>query len=78
MKFNELIENEKVGQQKGVRTMRCFYVSGKIADLDLGSEINAENSFMAAIEFVKRYTDLLKFGAHEIKVSEVEEVQNDK
>ena len=22
--------------------MRCFYVSGKIADLDLGSEINAE------------------------------------
>lgn len=54
--------------------MRCFYVSGKIADLDLGSEINAENSFMVAIEFVKRYTDLLKFGAHEIKVSEVEEV----
>lgn len=58
--------------------MRCFYVSGKIASLDLGSEINAENSFMAAIEFVKRYADLLKFGAHEIKVSEVEEVQNDK
>lgn len=54
--------------------MRCFYVSGKIADLDLGSEINAENSFMAAIEFVKRYTDLLKFGPNEIKVSEVEEV----
>lgn len=58
--------------------MRCFYVSGKIADLDLRSEINAENSFMAAIEFVKRYTDLLKFGSNEIKVSEVEEVQNDK
>lgn len=58
--------------------MRCFYVSGKIADLDLGSEINAENSFMAAIKFVKRYTDLLKFGLNEIKVSEVEEVQNDK
>ena len=58
--------------------MRCFYDSGKIGNLDLGSEINAENSFMAAIEFVKRYTDLLKFGAHEIKVSEVEEVQNDK
>ncbi|BBP09859.1 hypothetical protein [Streptococcus sp. 116-D4] len=54
--------------------MRCFYVSGKIADLDLGSEINAENSFMAAIEFVKRYTGLLKFGSNEIKVSEVEEV----
>lgn len=32
--------------------MRCFYVSGKIADLDLGSD--------------------------ESKVSEVEEVQNDK
>ncbi|WP_175879880.1 hypothetical protein [Streptococcus thalassemiae] len=58
--------------------MRCFYVSGKIADLDLGSEINAENSFMAAIKFVKRYTDLLNFGSNEIKVSEVEEVQNDK
>ncbi|MBZ2152835.1 hypothetical protein K1I86_09125 [Streptococcus cristatus] len=57
--------------------MRCFYVSGKIADLDLGSEINAENSFMAAIEFVKRYADLLKFSSNEIKVSEVEEVQND-
>ena len=54
--------------------MRCFYVSGKIANLDLGSEINAENSFMAAIEFVKRYADLLKFGSNEIKVSEVEEV----
>ena len=54
--------------------MRYFYVSGKIADLDLGSEINAENSFMAAIEFVKRYTDLLKFGLNEIKVLEVEEV----
>ena len=58
--------------------MRCFYVSGKSGSLDLGSEINAENSFMAAIEFVKRYSDLLKFGVHEIKVSEVEEVQNDK
>ncbi len=57
--------------------MRCFYVSGKIGDLDLGSKINAENSFMAAIEFVKRYTGLLKIGA-EIKVSEVEEVQDDK
>lgn len=54
--------------------MRCFYVSGKIADLDLGSEINAENSFMAAIEFVKRYDSLLKFGLSEIKVLEVEEV----
>ena len=54
--------------------MRCFYVSGKIADLDLGSEINAENSFMAAIGFVKGYTDLLKFCSNEIKVSEVEEV----
>ena len=54
--------------------MRCFYVSGKIADLYLGSEINAENSFMAAIEFVKRYAGLLKFGSNEIKVSEVEEV----
>ncbi|MFS9354701.1 hypothetical protein QM362_07595 [Streptococcus oralis subsp. tigurinus] len=54
--------------------MRCFYVSGKIADLDLGSEIYAENSFMAAIEFVKRYASLLKFGSNEIKVSEVEEV----
>ena len=58
--------------------MRCFYVRGEFGNLDLGSEINAENSFMAAIEFVKRYTDLLKFGSNEIKVSEVEEVQNDK
>jgi len=33
---------------------------------------------MAAIEFVKRYADLLKFGSNEIKVSEVEEVKDDK
>jgi hypothetical protein len=57
--------------------MRCFYVSGKVGTLDLGSEINAENSFMAAIEFVKRYTGLLKLEKYEIKVLDVEEVQND-
>ncbi len=38
-----------------------FYVSGKLQDLDLGS-INAEEFIYDAIEVVKRYTDLLKFG----------------
>lgn len=54
--------------------MPKFYVTGKIASLDIGAEIDSENQFMAAIEFRERYDKLLEFGLHKIQVIEVEEV----
>ena len=57
--------------------MKNYYVSGKIASLDLGANISAENPFMAAIVFKERYSHLLDFGSHILQVIGVEEVQND-
>lgn len=45
--------------------MKKYYVSGKIAALDLGAEVEASNP----------YAPLLKFGVHELEVREVEEVE---
>ena len=56
--------------------MKNYYVSGKIASLDLGGNISAENHFMAAIVFKERYSHLLNFGSHILQVVEVEEVQD--
>ncbi|MFC5630102.1 MULTISPECIES: hypothetical protein [Streptococcus] len=53
-----------------------YYVSGKIATLDLGATISAENPFMAAIVFKERYDKLLDFGSHTLQVIDVEEVQD--
>lgn len=53
-----------------------YYVSGKIATLDLGATIIAENPFMAAIVFKERYDKLLDFGSHTLQVTDVEEVQD--
>ncbi|MBF7094282.1 hypothetical protein IYQ92_03245 [Streptococcus sp. HF-1907] len=58
--------------------MRKFYVSGKIAQLDLGAEMDAENPYMAAISFKERYAHLLNFGSHDLQVLEVEDVVDDK
>lgn len=56
--------------------MKKYYVSGKIARLDIGSEIEAENQYAAAIKFNELYSLLLcNFGVHELKIMEVEEVR---
>ena len=52
-----------------------YYVSGKIAALDLGAEVEVSNPYAAAIKFNERYAPLLKFGVHELEVREVEEVE---
>lgn len=58
--------------------MNKYYITGKIANLDLGATIHADNPFMAAIEFKERYENLLNFGSHPLQVLEVEEVTDDK
>ncbi|AGS05896.1 hypothetical protein KJR06_04820 [Streptococcus lutetiensis] len=55
--------------------MKKYYVSGKIAALDLGAEVEVSNPYAAAIKFNERYAPLLKFGVHELEVREVEEVE---
>lgn len=54
-----------------------FYVSGVINSLrlDLGREVEAENAFMAAIQFHKAVTEYFKRGSDTI-VTEVEEIAN--
>lgn len=56
--------------------MKSYYVSGKIATLDLGATISAENPFMAAIVFKERYDKLLDFGSNILQVIDVEEVRD--
>lgn len=58
--------------------MKIYYVSAKIAKLDLGAKIYAENPYMAAVAFKECYDHLLKFGSHTTQVLEVEEVLDDK
>lgn len=54
--------------------MTKFYVTGKVARLDIGAEIEAENPYMAAIVFEKTYEPLLHFGTNQMVVSDVMEV----
>lgn len=54
--------------------MKNFYVSGRIAQLDLGAEVSAGNIYMAPIIFNRRYAHLLDFGSHELVILDVEEV----
>lgn len=56
--------------------MKKYYVSGKVANLDVGSEIEAKNKYQAAIEFHKLYSEIEDcFGLDELEIAEVEEVQ---
>lgn len=52
--------------------MNKYYVTGKIAQLDLGAEIEAVNSFMAGIKFKETYKCLLSFGSHELLILDAE------
>ena len=54
--------------------MNKYYVTGQIAFLDVGAEVEAENPFMAAIKFKENYEESLNFGVHSLHVLEVEEV----
>ncbi|MGG8343405.1 hypothetical protein [Streptococcus uberis] len=54
--------------------MKNFYVSGRIARLDLGAEVSAENVYMAPVVFKETYNRLLDFGSHELLILGVEEV----
>lgn len=58
--------------------MPKYYVTGKIAQLDIGAEMSSDNAYMAAIVFKERYNPLLNFGTHQMVVLEVEEVADDK
>lgn len=53
-----------------------YYVSGQLDTrnglLDLGAEIEANNPYMAAVLFAKRYKTLSQPGAYEIEVTGVE------
>ena len=53
--------------------MNKYYVTGRISSLDVGAEIEAENPFMAAIEFKEKYNPTLDFGFHSLHVLEMEE-----
>lgn len=52
--------------------MGDYYVSAKIAKLDLGAKITEENPYMAAIAFKDTYDHLLKFGNHKLEILEVD------
>lgn len=54
--------------------MKKYYVTGQIAFLDVGAEVEAENPFMAAVKFKETYEPSLHFGVHSLHVLEVEEV----
>ncbi|MFA1315465.1 hypothetical protein ACDK62_10280 [Streptococcus dysgalactiae] len=54
--------------------MTKYYVSAKIANLDIGAETEAQNQHMAPIAFKEMYAHLLKFGNHELIILGVEEV----
>ena len=54
--------------------MNKYYVTGQIAFLDVGAEVEAENPFMAAVKFKETYEPSLHFGVHSLHVLEVEEV----
>lgn len=54
--------------------MHKYYVTGQIAFLDVGAEVEAENPFMAAVKFKETYEPSLHFGVHSLHVLEVEEV----
>ena len=54
--------------------MKKYYVTGQIAFLDVGAEVEAENPFMASIKFKETYEPSLHFGVHSMHVFEVEEV----
>lgn len=55
--------------------MKIYYVSGKAANLDVGSEIEAKNKYQAAVEFHKLYSEIEDcFGVDELEITEVEEV----
>lgn len=54
--------------------MKKFYVSGQIAQLDLGATVLAENQHMASIVFKSTYDHLLRFGDHNLRILGVEEV----
>lgn len=57
--------------------MNKYYVTGRIAFLDVGAEVEAENPFMAAIKFKETYEPSLHFGVHSLHVLEVEELKNE-
>lgn len=52
--------------------MKKYYVSGKVANLDVGSEIEAKNKYQAAIEFHKLYSEIEDcFGLDELEINDV-------
>lgn len=53
--------------------MNKYYVSAKIANLDIGAEVEAENQFMAGLLFKETYDKCLYFGKHCLVIEEVEE-----
>lgn len=55
-------------------SMKKFYVSGRIAQLDLGANVDADNKYMAPIVFKETYDRLLSFGSNELLILGVEEV----
>ena len=55
--------------------MKKYYVSGKVANLDVGSEIEAKNKYQAAIEFHKLYSEIEDCFLDELEITEVEEVR---
>lgn len=55
-------------------SMKNFYVSGRIAQLDLGANVDADNKHMAPIVFKETYDRLLSFGSNELLILGVEEI----
>lgn len=54
--------------------MGDYYISAKIAKLDLGAKITEENPYMAAIAFKETYNHLLNFGNHKLEILGVESI----
>lgn len=55
--------------------MSRYYVTAKIAQLDLGATVEAENQYMATIKFVDEYKHKLRCDNEKITVLEVEDTQ---
>lgn len=57
--------------------MEKYYVSAKIANLDLGAEIIEKNPYMAAVTFKETYSHLLNFGSNPLEILDVDRMREE-
>lgn len=56
--------------------MKKYYVSGKYDGIDIGTEVEAPNQYMAVYTFIDEVSTKVRATMSKIFVSEVEEVES--